>query len=129
MTIPLNDTEKTDARRFLGYQAAGSVASMQSSYRFFQEYGTMEFRLLNASDTELVIIRQYLTQCTSLELDIMNSTTKIGIDTAAVFKRNAYEIRDRQNLLDDWRRRFCGFLGLTPGPSLMGGGYNTAIVM
>lgn len=129
MSVPLTDAERVDARRFMGYPAYGPGNSGFQGWRFFDAYGTLEFRLTNASDAELVVIRQYLVSLTSLEQDILNATSKIGIDQAAVFKRNANEIRDRQRLLDDWRRRFCGFLGIPAGEALTGGGGNMQVII
>ena len=43
------DAEKTDIRRFAGYPAYGAVPSSFQSYRFFQAYGTLEYRIANLS--------------------------------------------------------------------------------
>lgn len=37
------------------------------------------------------------------------------------------ELNDRVRLLDDWRRRLCGFIGIPPGPALSTGA--TALVV
>lgn len=121
-TGPLTDAERVAARRFLGYAAAGSLASNQTGYRFFQSYGSMEYRLTNAAEEEWTVIRTYLTQLTALELAIFSSGENLDTDQAAVWHRNKSEVRDRERLFDNWRRRLCGFLGLPPGPELGDGG-------
>jgi hypothetical protein len=38
-----------------------------------------------------------------------------------MWTRNKDELSDRLRLLDEWRRRLCGFLGVESGPALSGG--------
>lgn len=116
--LPLTDAERVDARRFMGYPSYGPGASGFQGWRFFEAYGVLEYRLTNAADAELVVIRSYLTQCAKLEQDVLGSADNLDTDQAAVWHRNKYEVRDRQRLLDDWRRRLCFFLGIPPGEGL-----------
>jgi hypothetical protein len=121
-SAPLSDADKTDVRRFCGYEAYGGINSSFQSYRFFVEYGKMEFRLSNLAPAEYQVVRQYLSQLYQLEANLVG--TGIGdsddLDTAraAVWQRNPREIADRTSLFDGWRRRLCGFLGVPPGPAL-----------
>ena len=117
-SAPLTDAERTDARRFCGYPAYGSGQSGFQSWRFFTTYGTLEYRLSNLSDDEL-IVRNYLSQLNTLEPAIVGAAQNLDTDKAAVWSRNRAEVRDRTALFISWCCRLCGFLGLPPGPALM----------
>jgi hypothetical protein len=112
------DAQKTDVRRYCGYPAYGAGASGFQGWRFFQAYGLMEFRLNNLSDAEIAVVVNYLTTLATLETAITDASSRLDTETAAVWTRNPYEVRERAALFDDWRRRLCGFLGLPPGPGL-----------
>ena len=81
----------------------------------------------NLSDSELVVIRRYLGTLTVLEIAIPSSGDNLDTDQAAVWKHNQDETRDRTLLLDDWRRRLCGFLGIPPGPAFLGRGISLVV--
>ena len=118
-TYTFTDAQKTDIRRFMGYPSFGNANSGFQAYRFFQAYGFLEFRLNNSSLEEgAVIVNTYLTNLYTLETAIVGATQNLDTDRAAVWYHNKQEIRDRERLFDDWRRRLCGFLGLPPGPAL-----------
>ncbi len=114
----LSEAEKTDSRRYLGYPVHGAAPSGNMGWQFYQAYGAMEWRLVNLSGTEETVLRQYLGTLATLELAIPGSGA--GLDTAAAagWERNPSEVSERVRLFDDWRRRFCAFLGLPPGPAL-----------
>jgi hypothetical protein len=114
----LTDAERTDARRFCGYPAYGTGQSGFQSWRFFTAYGTLEYRLSNLSPAELVIVRTYLSQLTSLETAVVASGDNLDTEEAAIWKRNRNEPGDRTTLFETWCRRLCGFLGVPPGPAL-----------
>ena len=65
--MAFTDAEKTDIRRFCGYPAYGARAAGQQTWRFFQAYGLLEFRMNNLSDAEGVVVRRYLGTLTVLE--------------------------------------------------------------
>src|SRR5690242_21543866 len=88
------------------------------SWRFFQVYGLLEFRLTNLSATEVAIVRRYLGTILALELAVPAAAANLDTDQAAVWTRNRTEMSDRIRLLDEWRRRLCGFLGVPPGNAL-----------
>jgi hypothetical protein len=117
----LTDAEKVDARRFCGYPAYGAAPTGMQSWRYFQMYGQLEFRLANLSDPEIAIARRYLGTLTTLEMAIPATSENLDTDQAAVWTRNKNELPDRIRLLDEWRRRLCGFLGIPAGPDLAGG--------
>ncbi|MBV9756359.1 MAG: hypothetical protein JO047_04835 [Alphaproteobacteria bacterium] len=116
------DSEKTDIRRFCGYPAYGAGTAGFQSWRFFQAYGLLEYRLNNLSPSEETVARNYLATLYALESAIPQAAANLDTEQAAVWTRNAEEVRDRQALFDDWRRRLCGFLGMPPGPALANGG-------
>lgn len=118
---PLSDAEKVDVRRHCGYPAYGAASAGMQSWRFFQVYGLLEFRLLHLAAAEVGIVRRYLATISGLELAV--PTASDGLDTAqaATWIRNRDEVTERLRLLDEWRRRLCGFLGVAPGPALSTG--------
>jgi hypothetical protein len=118
---PLTDSEKVDIRRFCGYPAYGAAPTGLQSWRYFQVYGLLEFRLTNLSPAETGIARRYLGTLTTLELAVPMTSENLDTDQASMWTRNKDEISDRIHLLDEWRRRLCGFLGVTAGPALSSG--------
>lgn len=117
-SVALTDAEKTEVRRFCGYPSYGANNSQIQSWRFNQQYGFLEFRMVNASASELQVIRQYLTQLWAMEAALPSIGGTLGVDTAGPFKRNASEQSERYRMLDTWRRRFVAFFGVAPGPEL-----------
>ena len=126
--MELTPAERTDARRFCGYPAYGAGAAGFQGWRFFQAYGLLEYRLSNLADAELAVIRTYLATLLGLEAAIPAASGNLDTEQAAVWTRNPNEPRDRQALLDDWRRRLCGFLGVPPGPALSSAAGITLVV-
>ena len=114
----LSNAERVDVRRFCGYPAYGPGNSSFQSWRFFQAYGMLEFRLTNMVAEELQVVRLYLSNCYILEAAIPAATANIGTAQAAVWTRNPQELRDRTQLYNAYRRQFCGFFGVPPGPDL-----------
>lgn len=120
--MAFTEQERTDVRRFCGYPAYGAANSGFQNWRFYQAYGTLEFRLNYLSTTEEAVVRQYLGTLQGLESAVPGAGDNLDTAAAAVWTHNANEVRDRSRLFDDWRRRLCGFLGLPPGPALGTGG-------
>jgi hypothetical protein len=125
--MAFTDTEKTDIRRFCGYPAYGAAATDMESWRFFQVYGLLEFRMNNLSDAETAIVRRYLATLRVLELAIPQAGDNLDTDQAAVWTHNRDEVRDRAKLFDDWCRRLCGFFGIPPGAAMIN--YGIALVV
>lgn len=117
---PLTDAEKVDIRRFCGYPAYGAAPTGMQSWRFFQVYGLLEFRLTNLSDAEIAVARRYLGNLTVLELAVPATSGNLDTDQASIWTRNKDELTDRIGLFDEWRRRLCGFIGVPAGPALPG---------
>ncbi|MFC4526411.1 hypothetical protein ISN76_12935 [Dyella halodurans] len=113
------NAQKVDIRRFCGYPVYGGTPSSFQSYRFFQEYGTLEYRMNNLlAEEEAVITATYLANLYTLETAIPATGANLDTDQAAVWTHNKNEQRDRERLFDSWRRKLCGFLGVPPGPDL-----------
>jgi hypothetical protein len=125
--MPFTDAEKTDIRRFCGYPAYGMATSGMQGWRFFQVYGSLEFRMNNLSDAEIAVVRRYLATLNILEIAVPSSGDNLDTDQAAVWTRNRDELRDRTKLFDDWRRRLCGFFGVPPGEALMDNGISLVV--
>lgn len=116
--MAFTDAEKIDVRRFCGFAAFGGQPVQAFGHRFYQHYGTLEFRMNNMQDAEESIVRQYLADLRQLESDIVASRENLDTEQAAVWRHNSREVIERRDLFDDWRRRLCEFLGLAPGPGL-----------
>jgi hypothetical protein len=122
------DSEKTDIRRYCGYPAYGGGAAGFQSWRFFQAYGTLEYRLNNLAPAEEQVVRNYLATLATLEMAVPNAGANLDTATASVWTHNPAEVSDRAGLFDDWRRRLCAFLGMPPGPGLAPRGCVTLVV-
>lgn len=115
---PLSDAERVDVRRFCGYPAYGAGASGFQSWRFFEAYGLLEYRLSNMSGSEYQVVRQKLASLYGLEQGIPDASVSLDTSEAAVWKRNPSEIADRVGLFETWCRRLASFVGVPPGPGL-----------
>lgn len=119
--MSFTNAEKVDIRRFCGYGNFGGTPNA-SGYRFSTAYGTLEYKLNNLlAEEEAVIRTTYLANLATLETAIIGAAANLDTDSAAVWKHNKNEVRDRTALFDEWRYRLCDFLGLPPGKALQGG--------
>jgi hypothetical protein len=118
---PLTEAEKVDIRRFCGYPAYGAAPTGMQTWRYFQVYGVLEFRLTNLSAPEIIIARRYLGNLTVFEMAVPAASDNLDTDQASMWTRNKDELTDRIRLFDEWRRRLCGFLGVPAGPALSSG--------
>ena len=116
-TGPLSSAERVDVRRFCGYPAYGAGSSGFQSWRFFEAYGTLEYRLSNLADEELQVVRQYLATLYPLEIAIPGAGANLDTDRAAVWYHNKFEVADRARLFDGWSQRLTRFLGIPFGPA------------
>lgn len=108
-------------RRYCGYPAYGLAPAGMQSWRYFQVYGLLEFRLNNLSPSEIAIARRYLGALLTLEIAVPTASDNLDTDQASMWTRNKEELTDRLRLFDEWRRRLCGFLGVSAGPALSTG--------
>lgn len=122
--MALSDQERVDVRRFCGYPMFGGTPSSFQSYRFFQAYGTLEYRMTNLSAAEETTLRTtYLTgpnNLYQLEQAVTSASDNLDTDQAAVWTHNRTEVRDRMRLYNLWRRQLCAFLGVPAGPGMSG---------
>jgi len=114
----LDDEEKAEIRRFCGYAALGDEASGESSWRFFQSAGVLEFRLNTLSGVERKRLRYFLQTLAQMEQAILHASDALDTQAASVWIRNTRELTERVCLFDWWRRRVCSFLGVPPGRDL-----------
>jgi hypothetical protein len=119
--MSLTTAEITDVRRFCGYPAHGAAAAGFNDWQYYNHYGQLEYRITHLSDPELVIVRRYLATLTNLEVAVPRAGENLDTDQASIWTRNKDEARDRLGLLDEWRKRLCGFIGVPPGPALAAG--------
>ena len=126
--MAFTDAQKVDIRRFCGYAAFGGQPVQAFGHRFYQHYGTLEFRMNNLlPEEEAVIAETYLANLADLETAIPATSENLDTDVAAVWTHNRHEQRDRERLFDSWRRRLCGFLGIPPGPELGSAGVKLVV--
>ena len=116
-----NDAEKADIRRFCGYPLYGSGESSFNSWRFFQAYGLLEYRMNNMAPAEYQNARYIATQLYTLESAIWGASANLDTDLAAVWTHNRAEVSDRERLYSLHRRRLCSLVGIPPGPELKNG--------
>lgn len=119
--MALTNAQKVDVRRYCGYPLYGGIATSLQSYRFFQAYGTMEYRMNNMAAEEETVVGTMLTNLNTLEAAIPASGSNLDTDQAAVWTHNKDEVKDRAALFDLWRRRLCDFFGVPPGPNFGSG--------
>lgn len=111
--MAFTDQQKIDIRRHLGYPVFGGVPTQAFGHRFFQWYGTLEFRMNNLSaDEEATVISTYLADCNTLEAQIAPSGANLDTDKAAVWTHNKDEVRDRVRLYDYRRSQLGQFFGV-----------------
>ncbi len=121
--MALTNQERVDVRRFCGYGMYGNANNLAGGYRYFTQYGVLEFRMTNlAAEEETTLRLVYLTgnptSLYALEAAVYGSTANLDTDKASVWTHNKNEVRDRRNLFNQMRRDLCGFLGIEPGPDL-----------
>lgn len=114
----LTDAERTDVRRFCGYPPAGAGLIGALGASGLQDRSSLEVRMSNLTSTEVAIVRRYLATLTILEVAIPRAAENLDTDQAAIWTHNRSEVKDRLQLLDEWRRRLCAFLGIQPGRGL-----------
>ena len=112
------DPQKTDIRRHCGYPAYGASPAGNMGWRFYTAYGALEYRMNNLSAAEEAVALMYLTNISQLESAVPCSSDNLDTEAAAAWTHNVREIDDRLRLLDEWRKRLCGFLGIPVGEGL-----------
>ena len=127
--MALTDAERIDVRRYCGYAMFGNSSSGYQGYRFFTAYGTMEYRMTNATDNEIIQIRNLLAKISTADDAIVSSADNMDTDSAAVWVHNKNEVRERIEFFDYWRDRLCRFFGIPHGPDFGDSSNTRAIVV
>lgn len=127
--MALTNAQKVDIRRYCGFPVYGGFPVQAFGYRFFQWYGTLEFRMNNLQTEEEAVVTTYLTTLAALESDIPTAAANLDTDQAAAWTHNKDEIQDRSALFDLWRKRLCDFFGVPPGPNFGGQERNVRLVV
>lgn len=113
------DQQLVDLRRYMGYPAYGNGNTGFQSYRFFQVYGVMEFRLANLSRAEgETVVNTYLAQISGAEQDLYTARANLQVESAGQYKHNPAELAQRRQEYESLRFSLCGFLNIPPGPGL-----------
>lgn len=126
----LTDAEKIKVRRFCGYPVAGGMPGQFTSYRFFQAYGTLEFRLNNMAAGEETALRAKLVVLDAHEKAIEDMGCGLDTASASVWTRNKNELNDRVALYTNRRIDLCEFIGVPPyGPLTQAGGSSVRVLV
>ena len=126
--MSFTDAQKTDIRRFCGFPVFGGQATQAFGYRYFTQYGTLEYKLNNLLPSEeAVITTTYLANLYTLETAIVGASANLDTDEASVWKHNKREVADREALFMSWRMKLADFLGVGYGPALQGGGVRVVV--
>jgi hypothetical protein len=124
------DAQLVDIRRFCGYPAYGSGAVVNPLPWVMKYYQVLEYKLQNLDAAEgAVVVNTYLTPLYVLETAITGAGANLDTDQAAVWTHNKNEVRDRDALFANWRRKLCAFLGVPPGPEFIGPSNSVQIVV
>lgn len=124
--MSLTNAQKVDIRRYCGFPVYGGTPTQAFGYRFFQWYGTLEFRMNNLCVEEETVVTTMLTTLNTLEAAIPGSGANLDTDQVAVWTHNKREVKDRADLYDLWRGKLCAFFGVPPGPQF---GSNNSITL
>ena len=125
--MTLTTAQTIDVRRFAGYAVPSTVQALTANTdTVFCHYGMIYMSLFTRlttldADSE-TRLGTYLTNLTALESAIIGAGANLDTASAAVWTRNANEVRDRTALYTQYRLEMCAFLGLKPGPGLNAGG-------
>lgn len=126
--MALTEAQKVKVRYYCGYGMLGQQALPANGYRFFTEYGEMEYKLIDMQpEEEDEVINYYIPNLDQLKSDIPGVRDNLDTKQAAVWIWNNQEFPDRRTLFNYVRNELCGFLGLTPGPNLGTGGIRFAV--
>jgi hypothetical protein len=126
--MALTEAQKVKVRYYCGYGMIGQQALPANGYRFFTEYGEMEYKLTNMqAEEESEVVTYYIPSLDQLKTDMPAIRENLDTKQAAVWIWNDKEFPNRRTLFNYVRRELCNFLGLTPGPGLSSGGMQFAV--
>jgi len=111
----LTDPQKIDIRRYLNLPLFGGVPQQAFGHRFYQWYGTLEFRMGNMQAAEEAVVTGiFLANLNQLENDLFTVRANADTEQAAVWKRNAHEFAERKAIFEYWQLRLGEFFGMPP---------------
>ena len=93
--------KRPTSRRFCGYPAYGAGAAGFQTWRFYQAYGLLEYRMNNLSDVRGGGRSSLSRHAVGARGRIPEAAGHLDTDGAAVWSRNPNELRDRTRLFDD----------------------------
>ena len=124
------DAQKVDIRRFCGFESYGTGTVVFPFPWIERRYLALEYRMNSTTPDEAnVLMTIILPNLYTLELAVPSASANLATDSAGPWVHNKHEVKDRVALLQWWRRYLCSFLGIPPGPGLVGGGTNRQIVV
>lgn len=123
------DADLVDGRRFAGYPLYGTGTIVFPFPWWFKYYQAMEVRFQTMTADEGAVAQTFLGNLRTLEAAIPAAGANLDTDEAAVWTHNPREVADRVELYVAYRRQWCAFLGIPPGPALDGGGGQMAVVV
>lgn len=112
------DAQKVALRRYCGYPMLGGSAQPAFGYRFFQHYGTLEFRMSNGAPEEEAEVVAMLGNLAALETALRSASDNLDTASAGPWVHNRHETRDRMQLYQFHREELCNFFGVPPGPRM-----------
>ena len=101
-----------------GGTVAGLVIPTPAYVRFATHYGVLEYRMANLTTSETAVVTTMLTNLNALELAVSGASANLDTDSAAVWKHNKNEVRDRVGLYRWARMELCKFFGVPAGEGL-----------
>lgn len=115
--MALTDAEKVQIRFYLGYPSFGNTPVPNNSWRYSEQYGDLEFRMINLSDDEIAEVRvYYLPNLLLLKNDVPATRENVDTSQAAVWYRNPKELAERWALYNSIRKALAAFIGAEIGP-------------
>jgi hypothetical protein len=124
------DAQKVDIRRFCGFESYGTGTVVFPFPWIERRYLALEYRMNSTTPDEATVLTSIiLPNLYSLELAVPLASANLATDSAGPWVHNKNEVKDRVALFQWWRRYLCSFLGIPPGPGLVGGGANRQIVV
>lgn len=120
--MALTDAQKVAVRRHCGYPLFGGQPVQAFGHRFYQHYGTLEFRMNNMQAAEEAVVTDMLTSLGTLETDIFGTRDNSDTQKAAVWERNKYELAEKKSLYSIWQQKLCDFFGVPRGPGARSNG-------
>lgn len=122
-----SEAQKVAIRRYCGYPMLGGQPVQAFGYRYFQQYGTLEFRMNNGMPEEEAEVIAMLERLASLEAAVPTASDNLDTASAGPWVHNRHEVRDRWNLYQLHRNELCAFFGVPPGPRMPASGVSWSV--